>query len=238
VRKNKLQFIAVTCHYDVLDWLEPDWVYDVATGEMTVAGGGSNPSVSTGLWPVLMERTTEAAPDREGLQRIYHRPKIEMEIIRSHTSAWQRFKPHHYLSASLHPAAACYVALVNDQPAAFTAVLPFPHPTHSGWREHRTVCLPDFQGVGIGNTMSEFIAGLYRATGKPYFSTTSHPAMIYHRAKSPLWRMSRKPGLTGGGSSRRFSMMRKTAAIDRLTAGFEFIGPPRFADARNFGLIH
>jgi hypothetical protein len=23
------QFIAVTCHFDVLDWLEPDWVYDV-----------------------------------------------------------------------------------------------------------------------------------------------------------------------------------------------------------------
>ncbi len=23
------QFIAVTCHFDVLDWLEPDWIYDV-----------------------------------------------------------------------------------------------------------------------------------------------------------------------------------------------------------------
>jgi GNAT superfamily N-acetyltransferase len=184
-----------------------------------------------------MEGTAENIANREGLQRLYKRPTIELEIIRTDRSAWQRFKPHHYLSASLHPASACYVALVKDQPAAFTAVLPFPHPTHSGWREHRTVCLPDFQGVGIGNAMSEFIAGLYRATGKPYFSTTSHPAMIYHRAKSPLWRMSRKPGLTGGGTSKRFSMMRKTAAIDRLTAGFEFVGPPRFADARMFHLI-
>jgi len=155
-----------------------------------------------------------------------------MEIIRTDRSAWQRFKPHHYLSAALNPSAACYVALVRDQPAAFTAVLPFPHPTHSGWREHRTVCLPDFQGVGIGNAMSEFVASIYRATGKPYTSTTSHPAMIYHRAKSPLWRMTRKPGLTGGG--RRFSLMRKTAAIDRLTAGFEYVGPARFSEARLF----
>jgi GNAT superfamily N-acetyltransferase len=159
-----------------------------------------------------------------------------MEIVRTDRSAWQRFKPHHYLSASLHPAAACYVALVLDQPAAFTAVLPFPHPTHSGYREHRTVCLPDFQGVGIGNAMSEFVASIYRAIGKPYTSTTSHPAMIYHRAKSPLWRMTRKPGLTGK-SGKRFSLMRKTAAIDRLTAGFEYVGPARFADARKFGLI-
>jgi ABC-type ATPase with predicted acetyltransferase domain len=26
------QFVAVTCHYDVTDWLQPDWVYDVAAG--------------------------------------------------------------------------------------------------------------------------------------------------------------------------------------------------------------
>ena len=30
-RMNK-QFIAVTCHYDVLEWLQPDWVFD--TNEM------------------------------------------------------------------------------------------------------------------------------------------------------------------------------------------------------------
>ena len=29
VRKNNRQFIAVSCHYDIEEWLEPDWVYDV-----------------------------------------------------------------------------------------------------------------------------------------------------------------------------------------------------------------
>lgn len=28
VRKLKKQFIAVSCHYDVIEWLEPDWIYD------------------------------------------------------------------------------------------------------------------------------------------------------------------------------------------------------------------
>lgn len=32
VRKTKKKFIAVTCHYDILEWLEPDWVFD--TNEM------------------------------------------------------------------------------------------------------------------------------------------------------------------------------------------------------------
>lgn len=33
IRKQNRKFIAVTCHEDVLDWLEPDWVFD--TNSMT-----------------------------------------------------------------------------------------------------------------------------------------------------------------------------------------------------------
>jgi len=33
VRKTKRQFIAVTCHFDVEDWLMPDWIFD--TDSMT-----------------------------------------------------------------------------------------------------------------------------------------------------------------------------------------------------------
>ena len=33
VRKTKKQFIAVTCHFDVEDWLLPDWIFD--TDSMT-----------------------------------------------------------------------------------------------------------------------------------------------------------------------------------------------------------
>lgn len=33
VRKSDKQFIAVTCHHDVEDWLLPDWVFDTNTME-------------------------------------------------------------------------------------------------------------------------------------------------------------------------------------------------------------
>ena len=33
VRRSKKKFIAVTCHYDVIDWLEPDWVFCTDTME-------------------------------------------------------------------------------------------------------------------------------------------------------------------------------------------------------------
>lgn len=28
IRKNNKKFVAVSCHYDIIDWLEPDWIYD------------------------------------------------------------------------------------------------------------------------------------------------------------------------------------------------------------------
>lgn len=32
IRQNNRRFIAVSCHYDILDWLEPDWIF--STDEM------------------------------------------------------------------------------------------------------------------------------------------------------------------------------------------------------------
>jgi len=28
IRKTNKKFIAVSCHYDILEWLEPDWIFD------------------------------------------------------------------------------------------------------------------------------------------------------------------------------------------------------------------
>jgi len=35
VRRSKKKFIAVTCHYDVVDWLDPDWVFCTDTMEFS-----------------------------------------------------------------------------------------------------------------------------------------------------------------------------------------------------------
>lgn len=36
IRKGRLpvRFVAVTCHYDVAEWLQPDWILDMATGRL------------------------------------------------------------------------------------------------------------------------------------------------------------------------------------------------------------
>ncbi|MDB5353604.1 MAG: putative transporter [Phycisphaerales bacterium] len=208
IRTGKIprRFVAVTCHYDVVQWLEPDWVIDMAS--QTLARGR------------------------------LRRPALRLDVRRCGREVWQIFRRHHYLSGNLHPSAQCFVAYVADRAAAFTAVLPFPHPVRPGYREHRTVCLPDFQGVGIGNSLSAFVASIFAATGKPYFSTTSHPAIIRHRAKSPLWRMLRAPGRVSrsGSSGAGKTGMSATLSRGRMTASFEYVGPPRIREATEFGI--
>ncbi len=86
--------------------------------------------------------------------------------------------------------------------------------------------------------MSEFVASLFVATGRPYYSSTSHPAMARHRFRSPLWRMTSKPTVQrshGGGD--RSTGMRATSSTSRITAGFEYVGAGREADSRGFGII-
>jgi ABC-type nitrate/sulfonate/bicarbonate transport system ATPase subunit len=208
-RTQGKQVVCVTCHYDVEEWLCPDWVVEMPTGNFA----------------------------RRSLQR----PPIELEVARVHSSAWALFKPHHYMSAEHHKSAYCFCGFVQRRPVAFCSVLHFPHPIRPGWKEHRTVVLPDFQGVGLGNLLSEFVASLFKATGKPYRDTTGHPAHVRHRLKSPLWKATRgmsrmRPGTTSGPITRT-SHVKRTHATDRLTMSFEYVGPARPEEARRFGLI-
>jgi ABC-type dipeptide/oligopeptide/nickel transport system ATPase subunit len=43
VRRGSKKFIAVTCHYDVVDWLEPDWVFCTDTMEFSRKKGSGRP---------------------------------------------------------------------------------------------------------------------------------------------------------------------------------------------------
>jgi len=190
LRKQTKKFVAVTCHYDIEEWLQPDWVLDISTNEFK--------------WGCL------------------RRPEIKFEIFQCHYKAWQLFKDNHYLSADVNKASTCFIGLINDEPVAFTAVLPFPHPHKKNcYKGHRTVILPDYQGIGLGSAISDFAGAYYKERGKTYISTTSHPAMIASRCKSKNWVMTRSPGHAPVQSKQSFQ---KSGSASRLTASFQYIG--------------
>jgi energy-coupling factor transporter ATP-binding protein EcfA2/GNAT superfamily N-acetyltransferase len=152
---------------------------------------------------------------------LQRRPTIQLTISRCRLEAWALFRRHHYLSTRLSPFAQAFLATWHGRPVAFSSWI---HALvkYGGRREHRTVTLPDYQGVGIGMAVSSFCAALYSALGQRATSTTSHPAFIAARLRSQDWRMIRAPALGSGKS--KIPGLRHARA--RLTAGFEYIGPP------------
>jgi GNAT superfamily N-acetyltransferase len=190
LRRRGQRFVALTCHEDVADWLQPDWIYRPAGDDFQ--------------WRCLRRR-----------------PAIELDIARCRPAAWASFAPHHYLSRNLSRAAVCFLATWQGRPVAFSAWINQFGAGRPSRREHRTVTLPDYQGVGIGTALSNFVASLWRALGYRALSTTTHPALIASRARSPLWRMHRTPSLMKRHEPGRHFKH----ALTRLTAGFTYVGP-------------
>lgn len=92
------------------------------------------------------------------------------------------------MSQELNEAATCFVAEWDDRPVAFCAVLPLPNGAlKNAVRESRTVVLPDYQGIGIGSTLTDTIGGIYAASGYTLYSKIVNPALGLHRERSPLW---------------------------------------------------
>ncbi len=160
IRKTDKKFIAVTCHFDVQDWLLPDWVFNTDT--MTFQSF-------------------------EGQKK--NRPDIKFEIFNyGDKSIWKMFAKHHYLSHSHNNAANVFVAMVNDEVAGFISVLHFPHPKVKNMKKvHRLVILPDYQGAGIGLRLLNEIGKIYKHEQQRFNIMTSAPSLIFALKKSKQW---------------------------------------------------
>lgn len=168
VRRNDRRFVAVSCHYDIIDWLQPDWILEPATMAFT---------------------------PRRGLQCGGSRPKLDVDITRVDYEAWRLFAPFHYLTAELHKGAQCFVLFVGDRPASFAANLFRPHArVNDIWGCSRLVTLPDWQGLGLAMILIDRLGAAYRAIGRRLHTYPAHPSLIRSFDKSPNWKLEKRPG--------------------------------------------
>lgn len=49
-RRTQGQAVLLSCHYDILDWLQPDWVFDTATGQFSRGWLCRRPRIDVELW--------------------------------------------------------------------------------------------------------------------------------------------------------------------------------------------
>jgi ABC-type lipoprotein export system ATPase subunit len=165
VRKNGRRLVAATCHYDVVDWLQPDWVFEPATMTLTWRSVQPRPRVECTIRPVPRSAWT--------LFRRYH-----------YLTASLHFSAKSFvLFAEGQPAA--FAAIVKR---------PHPT-SKGLWAFTRWVTLPDWQGLGLIFVLTEYIGAAFKARGLRINTYPAHPALIRSCDRSPNWAMVGKPGV-------------------------------------------
>jgi GNAT superfamily N-acetyltransferase len=131
------------------------------------------------------------------------------------------FRQYHYLNGKLGAGVRCYVALYQEKPVAFIAVAHVRMKGHF-FRVSRLVVLPDYQGIGIGRRLLNFVAELYTSQlNLPFYLVTSNPQLV--RGNLDGWIVKRVGhGRHGRTDSKINRGLIKSASKGRLTVSLEY----------------
>lgn len=128
-RRIGKQICTVSCHYDVAEWLNPDWIIDCNKQEFV---------------------------DRRSLWRDFKRSEnLEFTIREIDSSSWRYFSKYHYLSEKVPGGKTAFFGLFHgDEQIGFQCFANYT--PHSDKRKkmqmhsNRTVIHPDYVGLGLG----------------------------------------------------------------------------------------
>jgi ABC-type ATPase with predicted acetyltransferase domain len=185
-RENK-KIVLCSCHYDVEEWLQPNWVIDCNMNLFTRR---------------LLQQRTE---------------KLEFEIREVDKSTWQMFSKYHYLSDKTPGGIVFYFGLFhNDIQIGFQCFANYtPHGDKTKkmiLHSNRTVIHPDYVGLGLGMKLIDETSRImhereYRIMGK--FSSIS---VFKSMQKNILW-VLRSEGIftpkSGGNMVRKSGFRQK-----------------------------
>jgi len=131
------------------------------------------------------------------------------------------FRQYHYLSGKLGAGVRCYVALYQSRPIAFIAVA-CTKMKAKYYRVSRLVVLPDYQGIGVGKRLLNFIAELYTTqTKQPFYILTSNPQIIKGNLKN--WKIKRFGHASRGkGNTRINNEIRQSLSRKRVTVSMQY----------------
>jgi GNAT superfamily N-acetyltransferase len=91
------------------------------------------------------------------------------------------------------------------------------------YRVSRLVVLPDYQGIGVGKRLLNFVAELYASQTKiPFYILTSNPQII--RGRMENWRITRVGHASKGqGNTRINNEIRGSLSRNRITVSMQYV---------------
>ncbi len=164
IRREKRQFVGVTCHYDVADWLQPDWTFEPAEGRFQWRSlrprprlGGEIARVDSSAWRLF-------APFHYLTAGLHRNARCFVLFVDGQPAAF---------AGVLHQSHF----LVRDIKSV-----------------SRMVTLPDWQGLGLAFVLLDALAAAYKAGGFRLHTHPAHPSLVRSFDHSPKWAMRKPPG--------------------------------------------
>lgn len=165
VRKRGKKFVAVTCHYDVIDWLQPDWLLEPAT--------------MTFQW-----RSVQRRPDiHVEIARVDHAAWKLFAPFHYLTAELHKAAACFVLFVVGAPAS--FAGILHRPHARADDIKGL----------SRLVTLPDYQGLGLAMILADHLAAAYKAIGYRFHTYPAHPSLIRSFDRSPRYVMKKRPGV-------------------------------------------
>jgi GNAT superfamily N-acetyltransferase len=164
VRRHNRRFVAVTCHYDVIEWLQPDWVLEPADMTFAWRSPSRRPALDVAVRRVPYELWRIFAP--------FHYLTAEL-----HRTA-------RCFCLYVDGTVASFAGVMHR---------PHPKVDNIKGVS-RLVTLPDFQGLGTAMALVDTLGSAYKALDLRLHTYPAHPALIRTFDRSQRWALRQKPG--------------------------------------------
>ena len=171
IRKNKKQFVAVSCHYDVIEWLQPDWIYDTSLNSFQWRLLRRRPEIECTFSPVAHSAWSMFAP--------FH--YMSRDLIKSARCYGLWIGDQIVAFAGL-----VHRPMSRGQGKGHSLI----------YGISRLVTLPDYQGLGLSFVLADYIGAIFKAVNKRLRTYPAHPALIRSFDRSPKWALIKKPAMS------------------------------------------
>ena len=162
IRKKNLKVIFASCHFDIIEWLMPCFIYSPNKERVERLECLRRPEIKLEVFRCRYEA---------------------WKLFKQHHYLSQDLnKASKCFGAIWENKIIGFIAILP---------LPHAH-MQNCFRVTRLVVLPDYQGLGIGFAFNNYIASLYKKIGCRYFIKTSNPAIGEKLVNSKDWKETSK----------------------------------------------
>lgn len=198
VRRKQKKFVAVSCHYDIIDWLQPDWIFEPVTMQQKARGLLQRPEIKATISRVNYKYWSLFAP--------YH------YMSRTHNNAAMCYV------LFVEDVPVCFNSILHYPHKTVKNIK----------RLHRVVTLPDYQGLGFAHVLMGVLGAAHKTIGNRLRAYPKHPPFIQNFNRNRQWRCVEKAHMrtsTFKTKSKKHSKLKEWSFKPRFSGAiFEYVG--------------